>query len=226
MSFQGFRDAKGSFFGTLAKNQNREWFQANKATFEEGWHLPMKALLADVFARIDSAFPHCDLEAPKVFRIYRDVRFSKDKVPYKTHIGGHISIKRTGKATEVPIALYFHVGHGECFAAAGHYQMDAPTLARFRAAVADEAKGRELEAALKRLSKKGFAMASHEICKRVPKGFDPEHPRAELLKYKGLTATFPETPKALLTSAKLTAHLTAQVKAAAPLVEWLVFATA
>jgi uncharacterized protein (TIGR02453 family) len=98
------------------------------------------------------------------------VRFAKDKAPYKTNIGGHISIKRTGKATEVPIALYFHVGHNECFAAAGHYMMDGATLTRFRNAVADEVKGKALEKIIKKLESKGFVLDSHETSKRVPKG--------------------------------------------------------
>jgi uncharacterized protein (TIGR02453 family) len=226
MNFDGFADSSGAFFGKLAKNQNREWFLAHKEAFENGWNLPMKALLQDVFPLIDNAFPHCDLDVPKVFRIYRDVRFAKDKAPYKTNIGGHISIKRTGKATEVPIALYFHVGHNECFAAAGHYMMDGATLTRFRNAVADEVKGKALEKIIKKLESKGFVLDSHETSKRVPKGFEPDHPRANLLKRKGLTATFPGVPKALLTDAKLPKHIAAQVKLTVPLVEWLVYATA
>jgi uncharacterized protein (TIGR02453 family) len=221
MTFQGFLDTKGAFFGKLAKNQNREWFAAHKAEFEEGWNAPMKAFLTDVRAAIDDAFPYCDLDDPKVFRIYRDVRFSKDKSPYKTNVGGTISIKRTGKMTEVPIALYFHVGHKECFGAAGHYMMDGPMLARFRAALVDKDKGKDFDAILKGLAKKGFTIESFEMLQRVPKGFDPEHPRAEHLRRKGITATFPATPAAMLTSQKLVAHIAKQVKASAAFVEWL-----
>ena len=111
MSFQGFADKDAKFFRTLAKNQTRAWFQAHKDEFENGYNHPMKALLSDVHDAIDSSFPHVDLEEPRVFRIYRDVRFSKDKSPYKTHVGGVIPVKRTAKMTEVPIALYFHVDH-------------------------------------------------------------------------------------------------------------------
>src|SRR6266850_681663 len=113
MAFEGFADKDAKFFRTLAKNQNRDWFQAHKEEFEEGWQRPMTALLSDVRGAIDKSFPHCDLAEPKIFRIYRDVRFSKDKSPYKTHIGGVIPIERTGKMTEVPMALYFHVGQPE-----------------------------------------------------------------------------------------------------------------
>lgn len=223
--FEGFADGTGKFFQALAKNQKREWFTAHKEEFEEGWNRPMKALLDELGPAIDGAFPHCDLDEPKVFRIFRDVRFSKDKSPYKTHIGGYIATKLGGKAVELPFALYLHVGLPHSFGAAGHYMMDAAALGRFRKAVADENTGKELDKLLAKLTKKGFTIDSHDSLKRVPKGFDPEHPRADILKRKGLTVSFPEMPKGILASRKLVPWIVTHVKTAAPLVEWLVFAT-
>jgi uncharacterized protein (TIGR02453 family) len=222
--FEGFADDQGKFFRALAKNQKREWFQAHKDEFEAGWNGPMKLLVAELREAIDGHYPHCDLGEPKVFRIFRDVRFSKDKSPYKTHIGGYVPTKRAGSSS-APAALYVHVGT-ERFAAAGHYVMDGPDLTRYRAAVADDARGKELVKILAKLAKKGLAVESHGAAKRVPKEFDPEHPRAELLKYKGLVATFPPFPKGLLASRKLVEWLAQRSKEVAPLVEWLVFATA
>jgi uncharacterized protein (TIGR02453 family) len=225
--FRGFADAEGKFFKALAKKNEREWFQAHKADFDEGWNEPMKLLLAGVREAIDGAYPHCDLGEPKVFRIFRDVRFSKDKSPYKTHIGGFIPLERAGaRSTDVPMALYFHVGATETFGAAGHYMMDPSSLQRFRAAVADDKRGRALEKILGGLTRKGFTADSHESLKRVPKDYPAEHPRAELLKRKGLVVSFPKVPKGLLASPKLTRWLADGCKTAAPLVEWLVFATA
>ncbi len=225
MAFQGFADPTAKFFKQLAKNQDRVWFQAHKAEFEAGWQEPMGELLTEVRKGVDSAYKHCDLDAPKQFRIYRNMRFSKDKTPYKTHVGGLIPTKRQGKVTEVPMAIYVHVGEPESFAAAGHYMMDARMLERFRAAVVDDKRGRELDKILSALTKKGFVVRSYDSYKRVPKGYDPEHPRAEHLKRRGLTATFPPFPKGILTSSKLGPWLVTHAKAAAPLVEWLVFAT-
>ena len=108
--FSGFADSNGRFWKALRKNQNREWFAAHKSEFEEGWQKPMKALLHDAHARLDEAYQHCDLDEPKVFRIFRDVRFSKDKTPYKTHVAGILPLKRTAKMLETPFALYFHIG--------------------------------------------------------------------------------------------------------------------
>ena len=223
--FEGFADDQAKFFRAVAKNQNRDWFQAHKAELEEGWTGPMKLLVAELLTAIDRQYPHCDLGEPKIFRIFRDVRFSKDKSPYKTHIGAYIPTKRTGSSMSAPAALYVHVGI-ERFAAAGYYQMEGADLARFRAAVADDARGKELVKILAKLEKKGFTIASHGEAKRVPKGFDPEHPRAGLLKYKGLIASFPKFSKGLLASRALVEMLVKGSKDVAPLVEWLVFATA
>jgi uncharacterized protein (TIGR02453 family) len=225
--FEGFADPHAKFFKSLARKNDRQWFLAHKAEFEEGWNAPMKLLLAEVREAIDSAYPHCDLGEPKVFRIFRDVRFSRDKSPYKTHIGGFIPLARKSKkATDLPMALYFHVGATETFGAAGHYMMEAESLDRFRAAVADDKRGKELDKLVAALDDKGFTAGSHEHLKRVPKGFPPDHPRGEMLKRKGLVVTFPKVPAGMLATPKLTQWLAAGCKTAAPLVEWLVFATA
>ncbi|HTQ02544.1 MAG TPA: DUF2461 domain-containing protein [Polyangiaceae bacterium] len=221
-AFTGFPDADGKFFKALAKKNERAWFLAHKAEFETGWNEPMKALLGELREAIDGAYPHTDLGEPKVFRIFRDVRFSKDKSPYKTHIGGYIPLARHAKTTtDLPMACYVHIGAGETFAAAGHYMMEKESLERFRKAVADDKRGKALVGILAALAKKGFVAETHERSKRVPKGFPPDHPRAELLTYKGLTVGFPAIPKALFTSSKLVKWLAAACKTSAPLVEWL-----
>jgi len=226
MGFSGFADGSAKFFRALSRNMTREWFQAHKQEFELGYQQPMQALLEEVRMGADKAYTYCDLEEPKLFRIYRDVRFSKDKAPYKLHCAGVIATKLRGKVTEVPMALYFHVGQPNSFGAAGHYMMSPSMLQGFRNAVADDKRGKELDKLLASLKKKGFTTHSYGTYARVPKGFDPEHPRAEHLKRKGLTVDFPELPKGILASPKLVPWLVTQVKAAAPLVEWLVYATA
>ena len=226
--FQGFADADGKFFKALAKNQKREWFEAKKQDFESGWHQPMKDLLGDVHDAVDKAYAHCDLDEPKVFRIYRDVRFSKDKSPYKTWVAGCLPVKRTAKVTETPVALYVHFGT-ETAIASGLYRMQPDSLARYRSAVVDEARGKELAKILAKLTKDGFSMdmMHGDHLKKVPKGFDADHPRAELLKRKGLGVAFPALPeKGMLASPELAKWLATQTKKAVPLVEWLVFATA
>ena len=145
-------------------------------------------------AGIDSAYPYCELEPPKLFRIYRDVRFSKDKSPYKTHIGGMVSVEGSGGVMDKPVALYLQVG-SECFAAAGHYMIPPEKLAKIRRAIVDPTRGKELASITRSLVKRGFTLDGAEKLSRVPRGFDPEHPLAELLKMKGLVAMFPPLPR-------------------------------
>jgi uncharacterized protein (TIGR02453 family) len=225
--FRGFADDDARFFKKLAKNMSREWFHDHKEEYEQGWAAPMKALLEEVRSAIDASYERVDLGAPKVFRINRDVRFSKDKTPYKTTVSGVLAVARAAKATEAPAALYVQVGT-EIICASGLYAMDATALERYRAAVADDRRGVELTRILARLARAGFDLEhmGEGSLKRVPKGFDPEHPRAELLKRKGLGVLYPALPKELLTSPKLVKWLLEPVKKTVPLVEWLTMATA
>ena len=121
----------------------------------------------------------------------------------------------------VPAALYVHIGASERFAAAGQYMMQPDQLARFREAVLDERRGGELTALLRKLERAGFTVGSHDVLQRVPRGIDPAHPRAELLKRKGLIVTFPEPPRELLVTRTFVDWLVTHTKRAVPLVEWL-----
>ena len=229
MAFTGFADDKRSFFKKLAKNQTREWFQAHKDEYVEGWQKPMEALLADVRAKVDDDFPYCDLGEPKVFRLHRDTRFSKDKTPYKTYVAGMIMARGRGggAVTEVPAALYVGLGFGEEeLSAHGQYAMAPAQLERYRAALLDDARGAEVAKLVKALLKASFVLGAAETLKKVPRGVDPEHPRADLLRMKGLIVRGPALPDALLTSPKLVDHLAKQTRKAAALVQWLVEVTA
>jgi len=224
--FDGFADRNGRFFRALARNQRREWFAVHREEYERGWLAPMKALLTEVRERIELVFRHESLAAPRVFRIHRDVRFSKDKSPYKTHIGGYVAIDGAGQGPSAPAALYVHVGAREVFVAAGQYMMDPEQLARFREAVVDERRGAALAALLRTLARAGFAVGSHDVLQRVPRGLAPDHPRADLLKRRGLIVTFPAPPRELLVSRTLVDWLVTHTKRVVPLVEWLAAVTA
>lgn len=219
--FTGFADRTGRFFKALAKHQEREWFKAHREDYDQGWLNPMLALLGEVRQRVEPLFPREELAGPKVFRIYRDVRFSKDKSPYKTHLGGYLALGGA-KAGPSMIALpYVHIGADGVFAAVGQYMMDPAQLADFRAGVTDDVRGADLAKLLQKLTRAGFTVGSYGQLKRVPRGSDPEHPRADLLKRKGLVVTFPPVPRELLVSPKLVGWLVTQTKRTVPLVEWL-----
>jgi uncharacterized protein (TIGR02453 family) len=219
--FEGFADRDARFFRTLARNQRRAWFEAHRDEYERGWLRPMKALLAELRDRLDPVYPRHALAEPKVFRIHRDVRFAKDKSPYKTHIGGYVALDGGGSGPAAVAPLYLHVGAADRFVAAGHYMMDAGQLARFRAALLDDARGTRLTAILATLARAGFTADSHELMKKMPRGIDPAHPRAELLRRKGLIVSFPPLPRELLVTRGLVDWLVRNAKRAVPLVEWL-----
>ena len=213
-----------SFFRSLARNNNRAWFLERKEAFAEGWQRPMAALLAELAGKIDRSYPDCELGAPKVFRINRDVRFSKDKAPYKTMVSGVLPIASKKGVMETPAAFYLQIGT-ETFSGAGCYGMSGDALARYRTALTD-ARGPEVLKLVHKLEKAGAGVHAMETLKKVPRGFDPDHPAAELLKRKGLVAGRDTLPLELLPTRAFLDWCVAEARACAPLVRWLTFATA
>ena len=212
--FDGFpRDAPG-FFHELSIEMNRDWFLANKERYETAWVAPMSVLLDEVRTKLATAYAPAKLAAPKIMRIHRDVRFSKNKQPYKTHIGASISTAKGGTA------LYLHLGVEEEFVGCGVYYFEPPQLAKWRKVVAGKG-GESLAKLVAKLRKAGYAVHGHDDYLRVPKPYAADHPRAELLKMKGLTAGFPPMPKGMLHKPTLAAWLATHAKAMAPLVRWL-----
>jgi uncharacterized protein (TIGR02453 family) len=180
----------------------------------------MHALLWDVRAKLVRTYGDAALDPPKVFRIHRDVRFSRDKAPYKTHIGGYLPIAGRGGRLPGPVALYLHLGIDD-YVGAGHWIMEPAQLASFRTALLDARRGGELTRLLAQLEKAGFTVGSHDELKKVPRGFDADHPRAAPARRKGLVAAFPELPRDLLVSSDLVGWLAQHARSAAPLVAWL-----
>lgn len=226
--FPGFSAEGARFFRTLAKKQDRAWFKAHQADFEALWKGPMEALMDELARALDPVYPTLDLAPPKVFRIHRDVRFSADKSPYKTNIAGILSVagggSGPGAVTEGAAAIYAHFGL-ENLGAAGQFNLSTEGLARYRAAVLAEPTGKEVAGLVKRLEKAGFRPIAMSSLKKTPRGVDPDHPRAALLRLKGLAVSFPPIPAELLYDRKLLGWLVKQAKAAAPLVEWMAYTT-
>jgi uncharacterized protein (TIGR02453 family) len=216
-SFKGFQKDGVAFFRGLAMAQNRDWFQAHRAEFEALWLEPMKTFLAEVKAPLAKVFKRPVGEV-KVFRINRDVRFSKDKSPYKTHLAGMVPFAG-GKAMESPAALYLHLGM-EDLVAFGFYLLEPPQLKRLRAAVLDEKKGKELARRVAAAEKAGLELDSMEKLKRAPPGVDPNHPRIELLRQKGLGLLGREIPARVRYGAGFLEWTLAQARAAAPVIAW------
>ncbi len=222
--FAGFAKDAPRFFHELAAEMSREWFTAHKAEYERLWVAPMTALLAEVGAGLAASYPGLPLAAPKLFRIHRDVRFGKDKTPYKTHCAGVISIG-AGPIMESGAALYLSLGLEE-YAGGGFYGFIPEQLARWRKAVVAERTGQELATALATATKDGLTLGAQEVLVRVPRGLDPEHPRAELLRHKGCVLGFPAIPRGLIHKPAFAGWLIEQATRAAPVVRWLARHTA
>jgi uncharacterized protein (TIGR02453 family) len=218
--FRGFgRDAM-QFWHELASQMSKEWFAANKQRYEAVWVDPMMALLREIARGVAPAYKPFKLAEPGVLRIYRDLRFSADKTPYKTHIAGVIRLAGNRLAEAGNAVLYLHLGLDEEYVGVGCYQFDASRFVRWRRAVAGKA-GAELLRIMASLRRKGYEPGPYESYARVPKGVAPDHPRAELLKYKGLICGFPAIPSGLLFQPKLARWLLGHAKATAPIVIWL-----
>jgi uncharacterized protein (TIGR02453 family) len=218
--FTGFDKAAMQFWHELAAEMNREWFTAHKERYEALWVAPMTALLGEIARGLAPAYRPLTLGEPKVLRIYRDVRFSRDKAPYKTHIGAAITVAGKAVGEGGNTAMYLHVGLDEEFVGVGCYRFDAGKLAAWRKAVAGKP-GEALAPMVARLRKAGYEVGGHDDYKKVPTGFAADHPRAEFLKMKGLTAGCGEIPRGLIHKPGFAAWLVKHGKAMAPLVIWL-----
>ncbi|RFU43157.1 DUF2461 domain-containing protein [Actinomadura logoneensis] len=168
MSFDGFDEEAFAFYEGLLADNSRDYWTANRARYERHVREPMLALLDELEPEFGAA---------KLFRPYRDVRFSKDKTPYKDHQG----------ALVFDGSLYVEIDADGMAVAGGMYSMQGERLKRFRAAVHAPASGKALETLLDDLRGAGMEIAG-ETLKTRPRGFDADHPRIDLLRHTRLYA--------------------------------------
>jgi uncharacterized protein (TIGR02453 family) len=182
-SFTGFRPEAIQFLADLAENNERPWFQPRKADYERLLKEPLEALCAALAERFEARGIPLDVDpARSPFRIYRDVRFSKDKSPYKTNLGASFPWAGDGQG---PAGGYFHLAPGEVFVGGGMWHPEPARLNAFRRLVdTDPARVHHVIDAPDFVAM--FGRVSGEALKRVPQGYRPDHPEAELLKLKGV----------------------------------------
>jgi uncharacterized protein (TIGR02453 family) len=188
-SFQGFRPDAMDFLAELAANNERNWFQPRKAEYERLLLEPMRALVAALAERFDARDIPLQAEpARSIFRIYRDTRFSKDKSPYKTNIGASFPwVERVGGEPDERAhgnGGYLHIAPADSYVGGGMWLPEKARLDAFRRAVVDDPD--RVRAALEdQAMLAAFGpVHPHEMYKRVPPGFPPDHPLAEYLRYK------------------------------------------
>jgi uncharacterized protein (TIGR02453 family) len=167
MAFQGWPHAALDFYDGLEEDNSKTYWTANKAVYEEAVLGPMTELTEELAPEFGET---------KIFRPYRDVRFSADKSPYKTAIGamigdGYVQFSANGLA-----------------AGNGMYQLASDQLARYREAVSEDITGHELERIIGEVTSHSISVQGRDALKTVPRGYPADHERAELLRYKGLVA--------------------------------------
>jgi uncharacterized protein (TIGR02453 family) len=216
--FAGFSPEATRFLAELADNNERAWFLENKARYEADVVAPFRALLASVMAGLAARdIPLGGDPAKAIFRIHRDVRFSKDKRPYKTHAGAVLA-RDGGKSPDGGI-VYIHVDPTGSFLAAGFYMPEPAKLGAIREAIFVEPQ--RFQSVLDELAKAGLELSAEESLTRLPRGYEEAAgaPAERLLKLKSFLIRKP-VPDALLTSADLTGEVVSFAEAALPLLRF------
>lgn len=215
--FPGFPQEMQRFFRSLKRNNRREWFQPRKEHFEQHVKGPMAELVAAVNTQLMKFAPEYVTDPKKaIFRIYRDTRFSPDKTPYKTHIGASFSRKGLRLPGGV---LYFGISEEGVEVAGGVYHPLPDTLLAVRTHIA--ANHAQLRAILSRAKvKRLFGGLEGGELTRVPKGFDANHPAADLIKKKDWLLDV-SLPAPVVTTPQLYKEVVERFRAMVPFLEFL-----
>jgi uncharacterized protein (TIGR02453 family) len=203
MGFTGFPEEALDFYEGLEADNSKAYWTDHKAMYDDCVAAPMRDLLDELEPKFGTA---------KMFRPYRDVRFSKDKAPYKTR---QYAVVHSGDQ-----GLYVGIDAQGLHLGGGMFHTTSDQVGSIRAAVADQATGVALEKVLKSLIRKGFAVGGHQL-KRVPKPWDESHPRADLLRHKSLIAYVDHEPAEWLHTVEAKREVIAAWTALAPLNAWL-----
>ncbi len=209
-----FPPETATFLEALKANNNRDWFAENKSAYEQAVKLPAQqfcTLMADALADLTG-----DIHDFKIFRVHRDVRFSKDKTPYNAHL--HISFLPAGREGVSP-AWFFGLEPGKLALGAGVFGFDKQLLEKFREQVAGSG-GRELAGILNQMNNSGIRISKPEL-KRVPPGFDKDHQFAENLRRKSLAVWIDLENADMVSEPNLVPSCTTSFGRLKPVVDWL-----
>jgi uncharacterized protein (TIGR02453 family) len=201
VSFDGIPIAALDFYEDLENDNTKSFWTAHKTIYDESIRAPLEALAAELEKHYGPA---------KLFRPYRDVRFAKDKTPYKTHQGVWFG----------ETSLYLQVSAAGLRLAGGYWEASSAQVERLRRAVADEVVGPQLERALAAARRKGLTVGGQQLT-RVPSGYAKDHPRADLLRHKTLTAHVELGCPDWLSTANAKAEIARAWRGITPLISWL-----
>jgi len=219
-AFSGFPEQSIKFLAGLAENNRKAWFEAHRSEYDRFILEPARDFTEAIGERLTAIAPGIIAE-PRVngsiFRIYRDTRFSRDKTPYKTHLGIFLW---EGEGPKLECSgFYFHLEPPRLLLGGGIHIFSKPLLDEFRKSVVHPVYGPDLEEAVQSVSVHLGIGGRHY--KKIPRGYDPEHPLAELLLHNGLTAwTEGPVPEALY-GPEIIDHCFDVFRKMVPLHEWL-----
>jgi uncharacterized protein (TIGR02453 family) len=217
--FVGMPDEGLAFLEDLEERNTKEFFDANRQVFSEQVLAPFAALVEAAAARLRRSVP--TLGQPKIFRIYRDLRFTRDKTPYKTSMSASVPSRPAAEGGPgVATGFYVNVGPAGLYTASGLYHPGRPELERMRAAIAGPDMGPELEAVLRRAAAKRLEPWLDPL-QRMPRPWPADHPRADLLKARSLVLNRQHERAPWLQTADLLDHLVADWKAMILFNRWL-----
>ncbi len=211
------------FFRGLARNNNKTWFEAHRDEYEREVREPMRALIEDMNARLQRIAPEIGGDPKRsMFRINRDIRFSKDKSPYKTHAACWFnhrgsSTKVGSMAADGSAGFYFHLEPGRSVVGAGLWRPPRPQLDKLRDAIAEDPDGFARAAAS---LKKFGGLDDESLLKRMPRGYPETHAAAKWLRYQSFTAGR-LLKDAEVTGPRLPAILEKEFSGMLALVRWL-----
>ncbi len=222
--FEGFPREAISFLSRLKKNNRRPWFQKHKDEYEENVRFPMQCLIASLAQQMAEVAPEFSFDPKRsIFRIYRDVRFSNNKAPYKTNIAASFEMRGRRAPTEDP-GLYIGIEPGEIFVGGGLYMPTGPQLKAIRAAV-DHHPEELLEIVRDRSFKKRFGEIMGDKLQKAPLGYPKDHPMIEYLRYKQWFVGVEWGHKECF-SAKFAERVAAVFTDSLPIIRWLLKASA
>lgn len=222
-TFQGFGTGARQFFAELQENNNREWFERNRERYERHVLKPAEVFVRDLGSRLADGYPGINYGTKRngtesLMRIYRDVRFSRDKRPYKENLG-IVFWMGPGKKVEEP-GFYFHLDATGAFFYGGRHMFPKAALERYRRAVDQPQAGSELSAILQELKEDGLALMEEPAYKRVPQGYAKDHPREGLLRLGGVGVSS-EVTDAELSGPHLVGLCLDYANRVRPLIRWL-----
>jgi uncharacterized protein (TIGR02453 family) len=201
VTFEGISFAALDFYEDLEADNSKSFWTAHRHIYDEQVKAPLQELAAELGQEFGAA---------KFFRPFRDVRFAKDKTPYKTHQGVYFAESRR----------YLQVSAAGLYASGGYYDLASDQLARYRRAVAEDLPGEALAQTIKAATKAKLEIRGDQLS-RIPSGYAKDHPRQELLRHKSIWATREFGCPDWLQTARAKTEIVKAWRAMQPLIDWL-----